>query len=173
MPPSQRLEYPDNHIEVDNRLAWFLGVLGEKYPDARFVHLVRDREAVAQSFLKRWKEDPPPWKEYKNPIIRAYRKHRERHPGPGIILAFAHPIIARPAPWNEEQRIEICRFYYDTVNANIAHFLRDKCSMEVRIENIEDDFQDFWSWIGAEGDYDAAIAEFSRQHNVSSAEEQG
>ena len=47
------LEYPDRHIEVDNRLSWFLGRLDERYPDAYYVHLLRRREDVVQSFARR------------------------------------------------------------------------------------------------------------------------
>ena len=37
----QRLEYSQNHIEVDNRLSWFLGSLDKKYGDnAFYVHLI-------------------------------------------------------------------------------------------------------------------------------------
>ncbi|MFO8086269.1 MAG: hypothetical protein R6T91_00500, partial [Bacteroidales bacterium] len=28
-----RLDYPDNHVEVDNRLVWFLGGLDKRYDD--------------------------------------------------------------------------------------------------------------------------------------------
>lgn len=49
---ADRLRFPDQHIEADNRLTWFLGPLGERYPDAIYVHLVRDREAVARSWAR-------------------------------------------------------------------------------------------------------------------------
>ncbi len=49
-----RLTYPDKHIEVDPRLAFFLGDLDRLYPDAHYVHLVRDEEATARSFVRRW-----------------------------------------------------------------------------------------------------------------------
>jgi len=45
--------YQDNHIEVDNRLSWFLGTLAERYPDSMFVHLSRNRDAVIESFTRR------------------------------------------------------------------------------------------------------------------------
>ncbi|MFM8634352.1 MAG: hypothetical protein ACKOEX_06015, partial [Planctomycetia bacterium] len=32
-PGPARLAYPDGHIEIDNRLAWFLGGLEERYGD--------------------------------------------------------------------------------------------------------------------------------------------
>lgn len=54
-----RLEYPDNHIEADNRLSWMLGSLDRKFgTDAFYLHLWRDPESVAQSFAKRWPTIP-------------------------------------------------------------------------------------------------------------------
>src|SRR5262249_10581173 len=47
------LDFPAQHIEVDNRLPWMLGDLITKYPWARFIHLIRDQEEVARSFEKR------------------------------------------------------------------------------------------------------------------------
>ena len=49
-----RIDFPDDHIEIDNRFAWLLGSLGERYPDAFYVHLTRDRTRVAKSFNRRW-----------------------------------------------------------------------------------------------------------------------
>lgn len=56
------MAYPPRHIEVDNRLAWFLGYLQEHHGhEAYYVHLTRDRDAVAlgaegdlASSIKEW-----------------------------------------------------------------------------------------------------------------------
>ncbi|MBC7157267.1 MAG: hypothetical protein H5U20_07100 [Rhodobacteraceae bacterium] len=49
-----RLDFSPGHVEVDNRLGWFLGRLERRWGDrAAHVHLLRDPEAVAQSFLAR------------------------------------------------------------------------------------------------------------------------
>src|SRR5688572_26940299 len=51
----ERLAYPPNHIEADNRLSWFLGRLERTYGNnAFYVHLTRSREETARSFTKRW-----------------------------------------------------------------------------------------------------------------------
>ena len=54
--PAQRIaNYPENHIEIDNRLSWMLGLLDKEYGDhAFYVHLIRNREETARSFLNRW-----------------------------------------------------------------------------------------------------------------------
>ncbi|MCU7891439.1 MAG: hypothetical protein KZQ78_07430, partial [Candidatus Thiodiazotropha sp. (ex Ustalcina ferruginea)] len=50
----QRLAYPANHIEADNRLCWLLGHLDRQFGNnAIYVHLSRDRQGSANSFVKR------------------------------------------------------------------------------------------------------------------------
>ncbi|WP_127116203.1 sulfotransferase domain-containing protein [Shimia sediminis] len=50
-----RLNYPNNHIEADNRLTFFLPQLTEKFGnDAVLVIVVRDRKKIAASYSKRW-----------------------------------------------------------------------------------------------------------------------
>ena len=63
----ERIEYPDNHIEADNRLSWILGRLEQRYADdAYYVHLLRDPEETAKSFARRI--------EANTSIIAAYRQ---------------------------------------------------------------------------------------------------
>jgi len=45
--------YPDNHIEVDCRLVWHAHYLLEAYPDAYWIVLDRDRDAIAASWAKK------------------------------------------------------------------------------------------------------------------------
>ena len=52
---NERLAYPPNHIEADNRLSWFLGRLDREYgDDAFYVHLVRNTKDVARSYARRF-----------------------------------------------------------------------------------------------------------------------
>jgi len=51
-PQSQVNEFPDNHIEVDAHLFWHMGVLIHRYPEARWVHLRRNREDCVKSLMK-------------------------------------------------------------------------------------------------------------------------
>lgn len=139
----KRLDYPDNHIESDNRITWLLGRLQEKYGDsAVYVHLLRDPEKVADSFLKRYT--------LKDSIIVAYSQ--------SILLGG----VKRGNP------IDICRDYVYTVNSNIEAFLADKTKkMRFDLENSKSDFVEFWDLIGAVGDFQAALSEFDVQHNAS------
>ena len=138
----ERLAYPEQHIEADNRLCWFLGALDEGYGDnAFYVHLSREREPTAESFAKRRDSG----------IMRAFRE--------GILLG---------GPEGASD-LKIADFYLDTIEANIRHFLKDKRQqMSFRLETAAEDFRRFWDWIGAEGDLDAALAEWQVRHNASS-----
>ncbi|MCB9053252.1 MAG: hypothetical protein H6556_27775 [Lewinellaceae bacterium] len=138
---AERLDFPDNHIEADNRLSWMLGKLGKKYgKDAFYVHLRRDREITAISFNRRW--------DYPNSIIKAYTE--------GILMA------------GKMRGLEYCVDYVDTVTDNIEHFLRDKPNkLVIDLEEIKTGFRKFWSAIGAEGDLQAALHEMDHHYNRS------
>lgn len=138
----ERLNFPDQHIEADNRLVWHLGRLEQQFgKKAIYVHLVRDTEKVAQSYLKRWNRETS--------IVRAYAY--------GILKMQEHHI---------KDPLEICRDLVDVVNTNVFEFLSDKPhKTTIRLENIEDGFKGFWKLIKAEGDLGAALNEFSVQHN--------
>lgn len=47
------LDFPDNHIESEPGLVWRLPQLIEKYPDAIYVHLLRDKDLCVKSLSKR------------------------------------------------------------------------------------------------------------------------
>jgi len=137
-----RLAYPSRHIEIDNRLSFFLGRLDAAFGDnAAYVHLLRDPEAVAQSFAARANQ--------------------------GIMHAYRHGITSRARNLNRKaEPIEFCRDYVDTVTTNIQLFLRNKTHvMTMHLESIYPDFDRFIDWIGAEGDFDAARAELGIRHN--------
>jgi hypothetical protein len=138
---NERLNYPGNHIEADNRLSWFLGRLDRAYgDDAFYVHLSRERNATTESFARR--------EEFG--IMHAYRN--------GILLELEGAPAAH----------DIALDYLDTVEANIACFLKDKSQqMAFQLERAKEDFTLFWQQIGAEGDLEAALAEWEIHHNAS------
>jgi len=134
-----RLGYSENHIEVDNRLSWFLGRLDFAYGDSAFyVHLFRNIDDVLKSFEKR---------------IRA----------PSIIHAYKTSICMGSRNTTDRK---VCEDYYNTVNQNIALFLKDKTrKMKFYIDLASEMFGKFWEEIGAEGDFKAAMKEFSIRYN--------
>lgn len=142
----KRFEYPDNHIEADNRLSWHLGELDRLFgDDAYYVHLLRDRDKVANSYNKR------------------YRKQG------GIIKAYCEGVKMTPV-WrlNQKERLQMSYDYVDTVTDNIICFLTNKSNKQtIHLEQIDEGFEIFWNRIGAEGDYVSAANVFNQPRNES------
>jgi hypothetical protein len=62
---------------------------------------------------------------------------------------------------------DVAADYCDTVDANIRLFLKDKTNwMPFRLEDGRERFAEFWRRIGAEGELQAALAEFDVRHNA-------
>lgn len=142
---SGRLDYPDNHVEVDNRLAWFLGGLDKKYDDNStfYVHLTRDTDKVVESYLLRW------------------------HMTVSIVRAFYHGILMTPKKPHPDRARQSCRLFAETVDENIRYFLKNRNNWtHVRVENLEQDFLAFMSAAQLDGDRDAIISELRDIKNV-------
>lgn len=137
----ERLNYPPDHIEADNRLSWFLGRLDKVYGDEAFyVHLTRDRQRNAASM--------------------------SRYMHMGILEAYTDGILMRSSYRNDP--LEFSLDLYDTINMNIESFLKDKTrKMNFSLENGPQDFRIFWENIGASGDLDASLGEWQRTYNKS------
>ncbi len=140
---ADRLAFPPNHIEVDNRLSWFLGRLDRAYgTEAFYVHLRRDRTATAASYAK-------------------------RH-GKGIMDAYAGKRAMLLHLPRGTDPMAIALDYVDTVTANIEAFLKDKPRrMDFEIEHAGRDFPRLCESITAEIDLTAALREFDARHNAS------
>lgn len=138
---ADRFDYPPNHIEADNRLSWLLGRLDKTYgSNAFYVHLTRNVRDTAASYANR----------YETGIMKAYR-------GTGIVWV---PETADP--------MAVALDYCETVNSNIAAFLKDKPrKMQFALEHAKRDFPIFCNSIGATVKMDAALAEFNTRHNSS------
>jgi hypothetical protein len=140
-PGAKRLAYPEDHIEIDNRLAWFLGRLDKTHgDDAFYVHLKREATEVIASFAKRIDFG----------ILKAYEQ--------GVLMHEKHIMSAE----------YIACDYVETVNANIELFLKDKSNkMDFRIEKARSDFTEFWNAIDAQGDLESALKEWDVNYNAS------
>lgn len=141
-----RVEYPDGHIEADNRLSWLLGELAQRYDggEVLYVHLRRNVDEVVASFRQRWDSS-----------FRA-----------SIIRAFAHGIMIQTADWPEEQVDDVCRYYVDVVTSNIRTFLAERRSVELWLHELPATFPDFMSAIGANGPMADIRRELTIRHNA-------
>ena len=134
-----RLAYPHNHIEVDNRLMYFLGRLEARYEASLYVHLKRDIEATARSFQKRLGQN--------RCIISAYDK----------------TIIQN----NKNESFDLCVDYVCNANANIEAYLKGKKHIEFQLDSPNEGVENLWEFIGAEGDIGSAKEEFNTKWNAS------
>lgn len=137
-----RLRYPENHIEVDNRLAWFLTRLDKVYgKDAYYINLTRDSEAIARSYCERW------------------------HLNESIVKAYAHGLLMNNKI-RKQDRMKYCMDYVDTVNYNITQFLADKPKvMTIDVTELTTKFPDFFQFIKAQGDLEKCIKKIGIMSN--------
>lgn len=141
------LAYPDHHIEVNNRLVWYLGLLHQRYPDARYVHLRRDTAETAASYAKRSR-------------------------GPCHILgAWRSAIRCGWFPrrgWDVERPVEEdAREMVDAMRALIELFLGTLSADRQVTVDIADpaSFGQFWAWAGLSGGRTSAMATFRMRYN--------
>jgi hypothetical protein len=139
-----RFDYPDNHVEADNRLSWFLGILDKKYGDgAIYVHLIREKDKVVESYNKRWKS--------RLTIVKAFTE--------GILMTPIEKL-------DEKSRLTVCSDYYDAVNSNIELFLKDKTKkITINLKDVNAGFGEMWSLMGAQGNWDKAIELLGEHYN--------
>lgn len=140
----ERLDYPDDHIEIDNRLSWFLGSLEKRYGDEPlYVYLTRDPEETAESYAQRFRG--------KASLVRAF--------GQGIVQRTEPPA-------DDETRLAVSRLCIATIIDNIEAFLRGKPKViRASLPDLRPGFDEMWERIGAEGDLDAAHADLKLRYN--------
>jgi hypothetical protein len=127
-------EFPDQHIEVANMLAHGLAWMRQMYPDARWVHLIREREACVESLAVGRREELVSWSH-------------------GCFVVTDNTDYRRMA-----------EAYYDTVNANITAMIPAD-ALTIETERAVEQWAAFWSYVGAEGDFEASRAEWQRAYN--------
>ena len=143
----ERFNYPEFHIEADNRLCWFFGAMSTRFSgeDVLYIHLKRDLQDTADSFLHR----------LRNSNYRA-----------SIMTAFSHGILMKPRDWTPDEEAEVAKFYVETVHSNISDFLKSKNHLVVHLQDGGVSFDRFLAAIDAEGDLDAARATWKKVHNA-------
>lgn len=144
-----RFGYPDNHIEIDNRLAFHLGSLDKVYGNnAKYIHLKRDRNKTALSFSKKISGDSIS-------IMYAYINH------------IKYPVGYEDEYEKRVKEIQLSYEFIDNQNSNIELFLKGKKFIDIHVENFERDFKKFWNFIDAEGNLEGAINELNNRYNES------
>ena len=140
-----RWQYPEHHIEIDNRLSWMLGALEKQYgDDAVYIHLIRSKNPTVSSFNRRW-----------------------NHPG-SLMRHFVSGILDITKKLDAEQKRQCSEMMYDVINDNIRTFLIHKSQkLTIEMETWHDSFPKFWQLIAAEGDLDTALQLLQQKTNTS------
>ena len=143
----EHFDYPDQHIESDNRLSWLLGTLEKRYGDrAIYVHLFRNKQEVVDSYVKRYSPE----------LIN------------GIMFGFGHGILTRPRLFTEDKLPALADMYVDTVTDNIEKFLSNKSKViKMNMHDPISAFEKVWEMGEVQGDFEAARSEWTVKHNRS------
>jgi len=139
--PCGLLHYPDNHIEVNPQLRYVIKPLAEQFPDAKWVHLVRDRDACADSlaalnggkWMQHFNDLCPTVMPNSNPTLRAKRVY---------------------------EHLATC------IDVMIERFVKPENRRRIDLDHIGDQWPQFLQWIGAEGDLQASINSWSTPRNT-------
>lgn len=142
----ERVQFPDHHVETDFLLIWYAGLLAETYDDADtvYVHLHRDPEQVAQSYFNLWREEVR-W---------------------SMMQAFGHAMVIHPEYYTDSEKLDVCRFYVETVEANIRQFLATRMhKVTIELDHPKSPFTWLWGYLEATGSVEKGLAEFDWGHN--------
>jgi hypothetical protein len=151
-----RIAFPDNHIEVDCRLSFYLGLLLQRYPDALYINAVRDPDAVALSYATRMSDA-------QSPVMFIARRLRST---PSLSDAHAHHIVKGRWRLGADDRLRAMLDMVAAMNANIRAMASGSRYLEVDIDDPDDGFARAWELMGAEGDLPAALREVHVAHNT-------
>ena len=134
-----RIEYPDNHLESDNRLTWFMPQLTKKYSDKALLVIVhRDREEVARSYNDRW---------YKINIMKGYSQ--------GILLRDL-----------SDNNLDVCRDYVNHVYTTLDYFKDSwKNVIEMNIKDPDEGIRGVLEFIGKEDYFEEVIKELKTRRS--------
>lgn len=138
--------YPDQHIEVSHLLPGVLPDLRARYPDAKWIHLVRGKDSCCRSLVNNL---PAMLSAY----LRLYY----------MCQCNGEEVPAMPEDWPARA----AALYYHDVNALCRALLPD--AMTVRLETAATQWGDVWAFLGLQGDFVASRAEWSRAYNHSDA----
>lgn len=152
----RRFEYPENHIAIDLRLAWMLGRMDALWgKNAFYVHLTRDAKECAKSWVRLCQL------ERLRGATQALNLPEHLHRPGGPVWAHMHVQALKLAPLEL-----VAEDMVRSINSDIRMFLKDKDWMPLMLERAEEDFPLFLDRIGAEGDLEAAQAEWRVKHEA-------
>lgn len=164
--------------DSSNKLSWLIPDLATLFPDARFVHLVRDGRKVAGSYLRKLGAEC--YDDRSTAIFQAFYDDPARHPTPPLEKKYWWPVPRKGSPdaqsfrlFDQFERIswhwaEINRVILDSLGKLPAHR-----KLFVRLEDLRsspETLKELLHFLNL-GYRDAHFALFQRPHNVNRPED--
>lgn len=136
----QEVPYPpDNHIEVSSQLVIWIPRLLRFYPDAKFVHLIRERRSCVKSLAY---QALKPMKDFASQWFQYFPENENEIPLKGAML------------------------FYESMNDLIPALVPASQLMTIQIETAQDQWETFCRWINAEGDLEEGAKKLLQQYNT-------
>lgn len=139
----ERINYPNFHIELDNRLSFYMPQLTKKYSkkESLLVIINRDRKSIAESYNKRWRKI-------------------------NIMKAFSQGIHMRNLNSNN---IDVCLAYVNYVYETLDYFKNDWDNvLEVDFSNLNAAITQILKRINKIEDLDNVLNEMKNKSNLNS-----
>ena len=164
--------------DSSNKLSWLIPVLDRVFPQARFVHLVRDGRKVASSYFHKLSDEC--YDDQSNAVLQRYYDSHGQLPAPPPEKKYWWPVPPRGHPQEQEFRtynqFERISFHWAQINRTIIHHLEALPPARrhtVRLEDLvsrADARQGLLNFLGLPWD-DRVMGLLNRPHNVSRPED--
>lgn len=164
--------------DSSNKLSWLIPALNRLFPEARFVHLIRDGRKVASSYFHKLGNEC--YDDHSTAILQRYYDARGDLPPPPPEKKYWWPLPPRGhaqehefLTYNQFQRIA---FHWAEVNRTIIHdldFIQPERRHTVRLEDLAaraDARQGLLNFLGLPWD-DRIMGLLNRPHNVNRPED--
>jgi len=171
------VHYSDKPVWGDssNKLSWLIPDLAALFPDAKFVHLVRDGRKVAGSYFRKLADEC--YDDRSTAVLRHYLNDPAHVPAPPPEKKYWWPLPRHDDPASEAfarfNQFERIAWHWSEINRVILESLaalpgRSLC---VRLEDLRErpaTVHALWDFLGlADADFDV----FARPHNVNRPED--
>lgn len=164
--------------DSSNKLAWLIPELDELFPDAHFVHLVRDGRKVVSSYARKLADEC--YDDRATAILQAHYDDPGRHPPPPPEKRYWWPVPRKDDPracaFRNYCQFERIAFHWAEINRTIRTALADMPPtrrLTVRLEDLRANRRTLEALYGFLGLHcrDEDFAMFARPHNVNRPED--
>jgi len=130
--------------DSSNKLSWVIDALEEVFPNARYIHLIRDGRKVASSYLHKLGDEC--YDDRSTEILARWCQDPERHPCPPPEKKYWWPLPRAGSPWVDEfsgfDQFERISFHWAEINREIERQLEAvpaERRYRVRLEDLVTD----------------------------------